>query len=57
MCDGCPDITVHDGQLVWSCRLEEQLKFGCWIRAVPKSGAPVGPCGSPCPPASAGGPG
>ena len=23
MCDSCPDITVHDGKLVWSCRLEE----------------------------------
>jgi|WetSurMetagenome_2_1015567.scaffolds.fasta_scaffold104024_2 hypothetical protein len=55
MCDGCPDITVHNGQLVWSCRLEEQLKFGCWIRAVPKGEAATGPCGSPCPPACAGG--
>ena len=22
MCDGCPDITVHEDKLVWSCRLE-----------------------------------
>lgn len=36
MCDGCPDITVHDGQLVWSCRLEEQRLFGQWVQAVPK---------------------
>ncbi len=36
MCDGCPDITVWDDQLVWSCRLEEQMKFGCFVRAVPK---------------------
>jgi len=36
MCDGCPDITVFNGELVWSCRLEEQLKFGCFVRAVPK---------------------
>jgi hypothetical protein len=28
MCDGCPDITVWNGKLVWSCRMEEQLKFG-----------------------------
>jgi pyruvate-formate lyase-activating enzyme len=38
MCDGCPDITVWNDQLVWSCRLEEQIKFGCFMRAVPKNG-------------------
>jgi len=38
MCDGCPDITVWNDQLVWSCRLEEQMKFGCFVRAVPKEG-------------------
>ena len=36
MCDGCPDITVYNDELVWSCRLEEQIKFGCFVRAVPK---------------------
>lgn len=36
MCDGCPDITVHDGRLVWSCRLEEQKKFGTFLRSVPQ---------------------
>ena len=36
MCDGCPDITVWNGQLVWSCRMEEQLKFGNNINAFPK---------------------
>ena len=36
MCDGCPDMTVHDGRLVWSCRLEEQRSFGQWVQAVPK---------------------
>lgn len=36
MCDGCPDMTVHDGRLVWSCRLEEQREFGQWVTAVPK---------------------
>ncbi len=54
MCDSCPDMTVHNGQLVWSCRLEEQLKFGRWIRAVPRDAAP-GSCKAPCPPACAGG--
>jgi len=38
MCDGCPDITVLDGKLVWSCRLEEPKHFGCFVRTVPKSG-------------------
>lgn len=36
MCDGCPDITVHDGELVWSCRLDEKLQYGCFLSAVPK---------------------
>ena len=36
MCDGCPDITVWNGQLVWSCRMEEQLKFGHNIKTYPK---------------------
>lgn len=35
MCDGCPDMTVHDGELVWSCRLEEKKAFGTFIRSVP----------------------
>ena len=35
MCDGCPDMTVHDGELVWSCRLEERLEYGQFMRAVP----------------------
>lgn len=35
MCDGCPDITVWEGKLVWSCRLEEQLKFGQNLRTFP----------------------
>ncbi len=36
MCDGCPDITVWKGRLVWSCRLEEQLLWGQQARVVPK---------------------
>ena len=38
MCDGCPDITVHDGRLVWSCRLEELKQFGTFVRCVPSNG-------------------
>jgi organic radical activating enzyme len=37
MCDGCPDITVWNGQLVWSCRMEEQLKYGYNIKTYPKN--------------------
>lgn len=36
MCDSCPDITVWNGQLVWSCRMEEQLELGYNIRTFPK---------------------
>lgn len=36
MCDGCPDITVWNGQLVWSCRMEEQLNFGHNLKTYPK---------------------
>ena len=35
MCDGCPDITVWNNELVWSCRMEEQYKWGQNIRLVP----------------------
>jgi MoaA/NifB/PqqE/SkfB family radical SAM enzyme len=38
MCDGCPDMTIHNGQLAWSCRLEECLKFGRFVHTSPKNG-------------------
>jgi len=44
MCDGCPDITVWNDELVWSCRLGEQIKFGCFVRAVPKGVIRTRPC-------------
>ena len=37
MCDGCPDITVYDNKLVWSCRMDELINFGDWVRAVPEA--------------------
>ncbi|MFQ5652459.1 MAG: radical SAM protein [bacterium] len=37
MCDGCPDMTVLDGKLVWSCRVEEPLQYGCFVHTVPKN--------------------
>ncbi len=36
MCDGCPDVTVYDGRLVWSCRLEELRNYGQFARTVPR---------------------
>lgn len=36
MCDGCPDMTVHEGELVWSCRLEERIKYGRFMHTVPR---------------------
>lgn len=36
MCDGCPDITTWDGQLVWSCRIEEREHFSNVVQAVPQ---------------------
>lgn len=36
MCDGCPDMTVHDGKLVWSCRMEELNKYGTFAAATPQ---------------------
>ncbi len=37
MCDSCPDMTVHKGKLVWSCRLEEINQFGCFVQTYPKA--------------------
>ena len=36
MCDSCPDITVHEGRLVWSCRMEELNDFGAFVQTVPR---------------------
>jgi hypothetical protein len=36
MCDSCPDMTVLDGKLVWSCRMEEPLRYGRFAHTVPK---------------------
>ncbi len=33
MCDSCPDMTLFQGRLVWSCRLEELNKCGAFITA------------------------
>jgi MoaA/NifB/PqqE/SkfB family radical SAM enzyme len=43
MCDGCPDMTMWNGELVWSCRMEELKQFGRWVRTVPREDTPVPP--------------
>lgn len=37
MCDACPDITVHDGKLVRSCRLEEMNTYGSFVQTYPRN--------------------
>ncbi len=42
MCDGCPDITYWKDkngreQLVWSCRLEEPMQYGDFLRMIPQN--------------------
>lgn len=41
MCDGCPDITVWNDDIVWSCRLEEQKQFGTFLRSVRRNNKPA----------------
>lgn len=36
MCDGCPDMTLHEGRLAWSCRLEELRQFGRFVQTTPR---------------------
>jgi len=42
MCDGCPDMTVWKDELVWSCRMDEQERWGRNLVAFPKDGAGSG---------------
>jgi hypothetical protein len=37
MCDSCPDLTVWEDRLVWSCRLEETMAYGDVVRTQPVS--------------------
>lgn len=41
MCDGCPDMTVWNDGLAWSCRLEEPKRFGTFIKTVPNIREPA----------------
>jgi len=34
MCDSCPDMTVYDGRLINSCRMDEYRLFGGFLSVV-----------------------
>jgi MoaA/NifB/PqqE/SkfB family radical SAM enzyme len=36
MCDSCPDITIHEGKFVNSCRLDEYRLFGGFVSVLEK---------------------
>jgi len=38
MCDGCPDAILHNGRMVWSCRVDELEKYGAFITCAPRAG-------------------
>ncbi len=42
MCDSCPDMTVYEGKLVHSCRMEEWRLYGNYVSVKPQTsdGAP-----------------
>jgi hypothetical protein len=44
MCDSCPDMTVYDGKLINSCRMDEYRLFGGFLSMTAKSeeGIPAG---------------
>ncbi len=43
MCDSCPDMTVWDGKLVHSCRMEEWRLYGNYITPKPNTDQDVDP--------------
>ncbi len=41
MCDSCPDMTVYDGKLINSCRMDEYRLFGGFLSVVGQPEAPA----------------
>ena len=39
MCDSCPDMTVYDGKLINSCRMDEYRLFGGFLSVVARPDA------------------
>lgn len=42
MCDSCPDMTVYDGKLINSCRMDEYRLFGGLVTVVDKDNSDEG---------------
>jgi MoaA/NifB/PqqE/SkfB family radical SAM enzyme len=42
MCDSCPDMTVYDGKLINSCRMDEYRLFGGFLSVVARTDAVQG---------------
>jgi hypothetical protein len=47
MCDSCPDMTVWDGKLIKSCRMDEYRMFGDLLSVADKSQREAGPQAGP----------
>ena len=45
MCDGCPDMTVWDGELINSCRMDEYRMFGGLLSAAERRATEAGDTG------------
>ncbi len=41
MCESCPDMTVYNGRLERSCRVEELKRYGAFFTATPRSATAV----------------
>jgi hypothetical protein len=41
MCDSCPDMTVYDGKLINSCRMDEYRLFGGFLSVTERAPAEV----------------
>ncbi len=41
MCESCPDMTVWDGKLVHSCRMDEWRLYGSYVTAQPRQQATI----------------
>jgi MoaA/NifB/PqqE/SkfB family radical SAM enzyme len=39
MCDACPDLTVYQGQLIHSCRMDEWRQYGGYMTQISEEGA------------------
>jgi len=47
MCDSCPDMTVYDGRLINSCRMDEYRLFGGLLSVVDRAKVEAAPASEP----------